>query len=115
MRCGHGYGTLSRVAETRVVNCVLLWARPGMEAALREYEDKVLKLVAEHGGRVLHRGTVLPGAEHGYDKPPTEVQLLEMPSAESLDAYVRDPRRAAMAAERDAAIARTDLLPVQLR
>jgi uncharacterized protein (DUF1330 family) len=101
--------------ETPVVNCVLLWARPGMEAALSDYEDKVLRLVAEHGGRVLHRGTVLPGSQSGDGEPPTEVQLLQMPSQESLDAYVSDPRRLAMAAERDAAIARTDLLRVQPR
>jgi uncharacterized protein (DUF1330 family) len=98
--------------ETPVVNCVLLWARPGMEAALGAYEDKVLRLVAEHGGRVLQRGTVLPGSQCD-DEPPTEVQFLEMPSAASLDAYVHDPRRLAMAAERDAAIARTDLFRIQ--
>jgi len=98
--------------ETPVVNCVLLWAKPGMAAALRAYEDKVLRLIAVHGGRVLQRGTVLPGAQ--YDgEPPTEVQFLEMPSAASLDAYVSDPRRLAMAGERDAAIARTDLFPIQ--
>jgi uncharacterized protein (DUF1330 family) len=85
-----------------------------MEAALSAYEDKVLRLVAEHGGRVLHRGTVLPGAQDGGE-PPTEVQLLEMPSQKSLDAYVNDPRRLFMAAERDAAIARTDLFRVQPR
>jgi uncharacterized protein (DUF1330 family) len=86
-----------------------------MEAALSDYEDKVLRLVAEHGGRVLHRGTVLPGAQSGGGEPPTEVQFLEMPSEKHLDAYVNDPRRLAMAAERDAAIARTDLLRVQPR
>ena len=101
--------------EAPVVNCVLLWARPGMEAALSAYEDKVLRLIAEHGGRVLHRGTVLPGAQHGGGEPPTEVQLLEMPSQKSLDAYVNDPRRLFMAAERDAAIARTDLFRVRPR
>ena len=51
----HAYG----MAEAPVVNCVLLWARPGLEAALSSYEDKVLRLVTEHGGRVLERGTVL--------------------------------------------------------
>jgi uncharacterized protein (DUF1330 family) len=86
-----------------------------MEAALSAYEDKVLRLVAEHGGRVLHRGTVLPDAQHGGGEPPTEVQLLEMPSGQSLGAYVSDPRRLAMAAERDAAVARTDLFRVQPR
>ncbi|MGH3167718.1 MAG: DUF1330 domain-containing protein [Trebonia sp.] len=98
--------------ETPVVNCVLLWARPGMAAALRAYEDKVLRLVTAHGGRVLHRGTVLPGAQHDGE-PPAEVQLLEMPSEASLHAYVNDPQRLAMAAERDAAIARTDLFRIQ--
>ena len=98
--------------ETPVVNCVLLWARPGMEAALSAYEDKVLRLVAEHGGRVLERGTVLPGSQHDGE-PPAEVQLLQLPSQASLDAYRNDPRRLAMAAERDAAIARTDLFRIQ--
>ena len=84
------------VPETPVVNCVLLWARPGMSAALGAYEGKVLRLVSEYGGRVLHRGTVLPGSQHDGE-PPTEVQLLEMPSEASLDAYVNDPRRLAMA------------------
>jgi uncharacterized protein (DUF1330 family) len=98
--------------EEPVVTCVLLWARPGMEAALSGYEDKVLRLVTEHGGRVLERGTVLPDSQH-RDDPPTEVQLLEMPSAASLEAYVNDPRRLAMAGERDAAIARTDLYRIQ--
>jgi uncharacterized protein (DUF1330 family) len=98
--------------ETPVVNCVLLWARPGMESALSAYEDKVLRLVAEHGGRVVERGTVLPGSQH-EGEPPTEVQLLEMASEASLDAYMNDPRRLAMAAERDAAIARTDLFRIQ--
>jgi uncharacterized protein (DUF1330 family) len=106
-----------RMSETSVVNCVLLWARPGMEAALSAYEDKVLRLVAEHGGQVLERGTVLPGSQ-ADSEPPTEVQLLEMPSETGLDAYMNDPRRLAMADERDAVIARTDVFrirPVSLR
>jgi|GEM_PF-1822827 len=98
--------------ESPVVTCVLLWARPGMEAALSAYEDKVLCLVDEHGGRVLERGSILPGSQHDGE-PPAEVQFLEMPSQASLDAYMNDPRRLAMAAERDAAIARTDLFRIQ--
>ena len=102
----------NRMPETPVVNCVLLWAKPGMEAALSAYEDKVLRLVGEHGGRVLERGTVMPGSQ--YDgEPPAEVQFLEMPSEANLDAYVNDPRRLAMAGERDAAVARTDVFRIQ--
>lgn len=101
--------------DTPVVTCCLLWARPGMEAALGAYEDKVLRLVPEHGGQVLYRGTVLPGARYGDGEPPTEVQIQQMPSQTSLDAYVNDPRRLALAAERDAAIARTHLFPLRSR
>ena len=35
--------------------CVLLWAHPGAEAALAAYEDTVLRLVPDHGGRVVLR------------------------------------------------------------
>ena len=56
----------------------------------------MLRLVAEHDG-----------------EPPAEVQLLEMPSEAASDAYINDPRRLAMTAERDAAIARTDLFRIQ--
>jgi uncharacterized protein (DUF1330 family) len=83
-----------------------------MGAELGAYEDKVLRLVAEHGGRVLERGTVLPGSQHDGE-PPAEVQLIEMPSEASLNDYMTDPRRIALAAERDASIARTDLFRIQ--
>lgn len=85
--------------------CVLLWAHPGHSNALSEYEDRVLALVAEHGGRVLQRGTV----SNGEPGAPTEIQFLEFDSDTALGAYMNDPRRLAMAAERDAAIARTDV------
>jgi hypothetical protein len=52
------------MTETPVVQCVLLWARPGMEAQLSAFEDKVLRLVGEHGGG------------HHDGEPPTEVQSL---------------------------------------
>jgi uncharacterized protein (DUF1330 family) len=94
-----------------VTHCVLLWARPGQEAALASYEDRVLALASDHGGRVLQRGQILPDAAGS----PTEVQLLEWESESGLDGYINDPRRSAMAAERDAAIVRTDVHRIQLR
>jgi hypothetical protein len=42
------------------------------------------------------------------------VQLLESASQAALDAYTNDPRRTALAADRDAAIARTQIIPVRL-
>jgi hypothetical protein len=48
----------------------------------------------------------------GADGHPLEVQLFEFPSRESLDAYLADPRRASLASDRDAAVAKTELMNV---
>ena len=89
--------------------CVLLWANRGQEAALTAYEDKVLGLLAHYDGRVLQRGSVV--ADGGGQ--PAEVQFLEFPSEAALAAYMNDSRRLALAADRDAAVARTDVLRVR--
>ncbi len=89
--------------------CVLLWARPGAEAALAAYEDKVLRFVPDHGGRVVQRAR-----GSGGDGQPAEIQLFEFPSDAALDSYMRDPRRTALAADRDQAVARTDIIDVEL-
>jgi uncharacterized protein (DUF1330 family) len=89
--------------------CVLLWAREGRENALIDYEDRVLELVPAHGGRVVQRAR-----SSGAAGEPLEVQTLEFPSQAALDDYVGDERRAALAAARDDAIARTDILKVDL-
>ena len=48
-------------SAARFVQIAVLWAAAGILSA---YEDKVLRLVTEHGGRVLERGTVQPGSQH---------------------------------------------------
>jgi len=98
------------VPENPVSLCVLLWAKPGKESALCAYEDQVLVLLAEHGGHVLQRGSVVADGDDGR---PAEVQFLEFPSEAALAAYMNDSRRLALAADRDAAIARTDVLRVR--
>jgi uncharacterized protein (DUF1330 family) len=45
---------------------------------------------------------------------PHEVHLLEFPSESALDAYLQDPARLALAEQRDAAIASTQLLRVSV-
>ena len=89
--------------------CTLLWARPGAEDGLIAYEDRVLRLVPEHGGRVLQRAR-----GSGTAGQPLEVQLLEFPSAQALDAYMADDRRRSLAGERDKAISKTEVIEVQL-
>ncbi len=93
----------------RLTLCVLLWARPGAEDALTAYEDKVLALVLQHGGEVCQRAR-----SSGAEGQPLEIQLLEFPSADALDAYMTDGRRTALADERDRAVARTEVIAVEL-
>ncbi len=54
------------------------------------FEDAVLPLLEEHGGRVCFRGQRLPGQD---EELPLEVHVLWFPSALTLDAYLADPRR----------------------
>jgi hypothetical protein len=87
---------------------VFLWPHPGMEQALVAYEDAVLALVGEHSGEVLHRART-----DGADGRPLEIQLFEWASQEAMDGYMADPRRTSLSAERERAIARTEIVPVQ--
>ena len=86
---------------------VFLWAHPGMEQALSDYEDAVLRLVTEHGGSVVHRAWT-----DGAEGRPLEIQLFEWASAAAMDRYMADPRRTALSDDRERAIARTEIVPV---
>ncbi len=76
---------------------------------LVEYEGRVLRLLGDYGGRVLHRARTA-----GSRREPLEVQILQFPSEAALDEYTRDERRAVLADARDRAIARTQVLRVDL-
>jgi uncharacterized protein (DUF1330 family) len=89
--------------------CVLLWAKPDAEDALVAYENRVLDLVPEHGGSVLQRAR-----SSGADGQPLEIQLLEFPSGAALSDYMTDGRRLSLADERDRAVARTEVIDVEL-
>ncbi|MFW0788355.1 hypothetical protein [Gordonia sp. CPCC 205333] len=97
------------MSNDEITLCCMLWAYPGHEAALTEYEDTVLALLPEFGGRVYQR--VIGSGEHDH---PHEVQILGCPTQAALDTYLTDPRRMALASVRDATIARTELFPVRL-
>jgi hypothetical protein len=90
--------------------CCLLWAREGERTGLSEYEDRVLALVAEHRGEVVQRAI-----GDGVGDGPDEVQLYRFLDDAALQGYLADPRRVALADERDRVIARTELFPVTIR
>ena len=54
------------------------------------------------------------GRGRGADGQPAEIQFLDFPSQAALDAYMADPRRTALAADRDRAVARTEIIDVEL-
>ncbi|MGI9822054.1 hypothetical protein [Agromyces sp. Marseille-Q5079] len=95
-------------ADESLLLCCLLWAHPGEEAAMSAYEDRVLALLGTHGGEVLERLRGDGAAGH-----PHEVQSFRFPNQASLDAYLHDPERLALADERDRVVARTELFPVE--
>ena len=90
--------------------CCLLWAHPGTEADLVAYEDRVLALLPEHGIDLIVRAI-----GDGAGVRPIETHVYRLPGQAALDAYIADPRRTALADERDRVIARTELFPVVLR
>jgi uncharacterized protein (DUF1330 family) len=87
--------------------CVMLWSNPGTEAALVDYENRVLELLVDHDARVLQRGRT-----NGADGTPLEIQILEFASQAALDGYMEDERRTALADARDAATARTEVFHI---
>ena len=87
--------------------CVLLWAVPGREQQLVEYEDRVLPLLAEYDARVIQR---VRSQDSGDG--PLEVHILEFPSEDAFDGYLADPVRASWSELRDGAVARADVLRV---
>ncbi|MEU4449909.1 hypothetical protein AB0F44_01200 [Nocardioides sp. NPDC023903] len=99
---------MSGATDDSIRLCCLLWAHGGEADALHAYEDRVLRLISEHGGEVVHRAIAddAPGQ-------PDEIQLFRFPDQASLDAYMNDERRTALSAERDAAVARTEVFPVR--
>jgi uncharacterized protein (DUF1330 family) len=96
-------------AMTPIELCCLLRARPGAEQAMTDYEDKVTALVPEHGGELLSRVV-----GDGADGSPHEVHVYRFPDQAAIDAYMADPRRLALAAERDRTVASTVLFPVRV-
>jgi hypothetical protein len=89
--------------------CVLLWAQPGAGDGLIAYEDQVLGILPDHGGRVRQRAR-----SGGAAGQPLEIQFLEFPSARALDAFMTDDRRQSLAGERDRVIAKTEVMEVHL-
>jgi hypothetical protein len=70
---------------------------------------------ARQAGHTMAGGWVLQRARsNAADGQPLEIQLLEFPSTAALDAYMNDGRRLSLSHDRDRAIARTQIIDVEL-
>jgi len=92
-----------------LVLTALLWPHPGQEQLLIDYEDAVLALIPQHGGRVLSRVRRIDDSDG-----PFELQVIEMPNEDAVAAYMVDPVRVALADTHARAIARTDVSRVEV-
>ena len=86
----------------------LLWPHPDTEQALVDYEDTVLALIPQHGGRVIERVRRMDDGDG-----PFEIQIIELPGEDALAAYMGDPARVALAEVHARAIARTEVVRVE--
>ena len=82
-----GIGRQNELMSLRL--CILLWECAGRAHDLAAFEDAVLALLPDYGGRLLTRDSVVD--RQGGD--PLEIQLIEMPDEEALAGYLRDPVR----------------------
>ena len=90
--------------------CVLLWPAEGADTEFRRYEDAVLPLLDEHGGRLISRETVCRASE----EDPLELQMIELRDQAALDDYMSDPRRLALDDQRTRTIRRTQILHLEV-
>ncbi len=95
--------------------CVLLYAVEGHEDLLIEYEDLATSRLAAYGAVLRHHVRTKDASGKAGDGPaPFEVQIIDFPSQAALDQFLVDPERVAADDLRRRAIARTDILTVDV-
>ena len=75
----------------------IIHIHPEKEKEFLEFEDFAIPLMAEYGGKMMHR--IRPAQEnfvdHLTDAFPYEVHILSFPSEEKLSDFIADPKRQA--------------------
>lgn len=73
----------------------IIHIHPEKEKEFLEFEDFAIPLMAEYGGKMMHR--IRPAkenfVEHLTDTFPYEVHILSFPSEEKLSEFIKDKRR----------------------
>jgi uncharacterized protein (DUF1330 family) len=93
-----------------MIRVATLTVRPGMAEAFRAYEHAAARIMAKHGGAIERVIVERPQSGVVADHPLREVHIVTFPSDEAFAAYRADPELVALAAQRDACIADTQIL-----
>lgn len=85
-----------------------LWVRDGRVAEFEAYERKAARIMRRHGGSIER--AIRIDAAHTPSGAPFEVHIVSFPDRARFDAYRADRELIALAAEREAVIAKTVVL-----
>ena len=88
---------------------VSLWIHPGRVSLFEVYEQKAARIMQRYGG-VVEKVVRMSSATPSSNEQPFEVHVLSFPSLEAFHSYRADAELAGLAAERSAAISRTEIL-----
>ena len=88
---------------------VSLWIHPGRVAEFEAYEHNAARIMRRYGG-VVREVVRVSNANPSSDGQPFEVHVLGFPSLAAFNSYRADSELAGLAAERSAAISRTEVL-----
>jgi uncharacterized protein (DUF1330 family) len=94
--------------ERRLILLVSLFIHPGQESAFRAFETAAARIMGRYGGRIER--VIRPERAVPEGAMPHEVHLVSFPGEAAFAAYRADPELAALAALRQAAIARTEII-----
>ena len=85
-----------------------LYVRPGMEESFHAFEDRVLPLLARHGGELVMR--LRPPRDAfiaGSEQPPYELHVVRFNDEAGLAAYANDEERRRWVHLKDASVERS--------
>ena len=94
--------------DTGILIVARLFIHPGREVEFRQFEMEAARIMARHGGRierVIRPLSAIPASPLSH-----EIHLVSFPSQEHFEAYRADAELAGLAALRQRAIARTELV-----
>lgn len=93
---------------SRVFLVVSLFIHPGREAEFRQFETEAARVMKRYGGQIER--VIRPTIPAQSGVAPHEIHIVSFPSMERFDAYRGDADLAKLAALRQAAIARTEVI-----